>query len=173
MDFKEYLIKKEKTPMEMCLTVLIYMAATMIAFVAIMFMPALGAFSGLGLLLAVGAYYFGHKLSSRFSKEFEYVQTEDVLDIDVIYNKSARKRLVSVSVKNVELMANVKDDLYNTVLKEQFDKVIDATTGKKDANIYFAVYQKDGRVLLKFEPPTALIEGLQKFAPLKVHVKRI
>ena len=169
MDFKEYLVDRKKIPTEILLSVLLYFAASILAIVCI---TLLSVFGGIGALLAVGCFYGAHILSARFNKEFEYIQTEDNVDIDIIYNRSRRKRLASFCVKNIEVFASVDDTQYNSRLKEQFDNVIDATTRRKDVDVYFVIFEKNGKTLVKFEPPYALVESLSKYSSLKVHVKK-
>lgn len=165
MEFKEYLVKRSKTAMETLLTVLLYAAATLLAYICIFIIPPI---AGIGALLALGCYYGAFKLSSKFKREYEYVITDDGVDIDVIYNASSRKRLISFSIKDVEILASVKDANYNARLKGEYKKTIDATTNRADANVYFAVLEQNGRTLVKFEPPFVALEILKKYAPSKV-----
>lgn len=165
MDFKEYLVKREKGKKEICLTVLLYIAALLLAFVCMNFIPSIG---GIEALLAVGCLYGAYWLSSKFNREFEYIVTDDCIDIDVIYNASSRKRLISFSVKDVEVLASAKDANYSSRLKEEYDAIIDATTARADADVYFAVLEKNGKTLIKLEPPYEVLEELKKFAPSKV-----
>ncbi len=161
MNFNEYLVKRRKTAKEKFLTVLLYVAAT---FLTIIIPPM----SGIGTLLAIGCYYGAYKISVKFKREYEYIITDDSVDIDVIFNASKRKRLVSFSVKDVEILAPVKDPNYNARLKSEYKKTIDATTNSADADVYFAVFEQGGRTLVKFEPPYAGLELLKKYAPSKV-----
>lgn len=169
MEFKEYLVKRKKGAKELFLTVLLYIAALILAFACMNFIPSIG---GIEALLAVGCFYGAYWVSAKFNREFEYVITDDCVDIDVIYNASTRKRLISFSVKDVEVIASVKDSNYNSILKGEFKNTIDATTLRADANVYFAVLEKDGRTLVKFEPPYAALETLKKFAPSKVVISQ-
>ena len=164
MEFNEYMIKRLKTPLERFLSFLIYVAATILAFVSL---TLLLRYSGIGLLVAVAFYYFAHKLSSQMNKEFEYIRTEDIVDIDVIMNTTKRKRLISFSVKNVDIIASLNNPTYNARLKENFTKVIDATSGRRDANVYFAIIS-DKNTLVKFEPPYSILTNLKTYAPSKV-----
>ena len=91
MEFKEYLIKRNKNGKEKFLTLLLYLAATVLAVICF---TLLMGFGGIGLLLAVGVYFGAHKISARFNREYEYTITGDGVDIDVIYNKTSRKRLI-------------------------------------------------------------------------------
>ena len=65
-------------------------------------------------------------------------------------------------------MASVKNSEYNSKLKGEFKETIDATTLSAHANVYFAVVEKNGRKLVKFEPPHAALEALRKYAPSKI-----
>ena len=171
MEFNEYMIQRKKGAKEILISVLLYFAATVISiFVLAMFLGKAGAFGGIMMLAIVGIYYGAFKLSSRMNKEFEYIITGDSLDIDVIMNRTSRKRLISFSVEDLEILASEKDAMYNEALKESFPKVIDATTGRRDANIYFAVVEKKERTLLKFEPTYTMLTNLRKYSPSKVHI---
>lgn len=166
MDFKEYMVKRRKGAKEIVLTILLYIAAVILAFVFMTMLPS--ASGGISALLAAGCFYGAYKVSARFNREFEYVITDDCVDIDVIYNATNRKRLISFNVKDIEIMASVKNNDYNAKLKGEFKETIDATTLSPHANVYFAVVEKNGRKLVKFEPPHAALETLRRFAPSKI-----
>ena len=169
MEFKEYMIKKEKSAKEKLLSVLCYLAAAVLSMIILPFSatPPFGSFI---LLIVVGLFYFAHILSGRLNKEFEYIFTADNIDIDVIMNKSKRKRLITFTIAQIEIMASFRDATYNSIAKGQFDKVVDATSGKADANVYFVVVDKNGRTLVKFEPNYSVVESLNKVARSKVHI---
>lgn len=172
MDFKEYLIKKQKTKLEIFLTVIIYLIAVILAAFMIRMMLALPGLGGIMALLAVGVLYLARLIVTRFDKEFEYVQTGEYLDVDVIFNKSRRKRIASVSVENMEAVAPADSDEGKRILEGDYAKVIDATTGDKHTDVYYVVFNKNGRNLLKIQPPTALVEEIRRLAPSKVQLKK-
>ena len=165
MEFKEYMIKRKKSGKESLLTVLLYLAATVLSLI---FIAALASFGGIGALLAAGCFYGAYKLSGKFNKEYEYIITGDSVDVDVIYNTTNRKRLITFSMKDVEVIASVKDTNHSQRLKGEYKKVIDATSGYDSNAVYFAVVEKAGRTLVKFEIPHSGLEVLKKFAPSKV-----
>ncbi len=168
MNYKEYLVKRKLGIAEILATVMLYFAAFMLALCCLYYLRMLG---GIESLLAVGAFYLAHILSSRLKKEFEYIIVEDSVDIDVIFNASKRKNLISFSVKQIEVMAAVNDTKYNSRLKEQFDKVIDASTWKKGAAVYFAILENKGqKTIVKFEPSLSCLEYMKKYAPDKIHI---
>ena len=167
MEFKEYMIEKKKDGKDIVISMLLYIAATIVSILAFMF---LGAFGGIALLVAVGAFYGAHIVSARSKKEFEYICTEDNVDIDVIMNKSRRKRLISFNMKNVEIIASLNDDKYSNQASGQFEKTIVATSGRRDAEVYFAIVNVKGRTLVKFEPPYNMVMSLSQYARSKVHI---
>ena len=169
MEFNEYMIKRNKTAVEKLLSFLLYVAATILSVIGFTALASSGI-GGIALLLVCGLYYGAHKLSSRMNKEFEYICTEDNLDIDVIMNTTSRKRLISFSIKDVEVIASVNDDNYKKRLNEEFVKKLDATTARKDAIVYFAIVDKKGKTLVMFEPPHSILSHLYKYAPSKVHI---
>ena len=168
MDFKEYLIKRNKSGKEKLYTLLVYFAAAVLAVFAFVILMPLG---GINVLLPAAIFYFAYKICARFKKEYEYIITDDILDIDVVFNASARKRLISFSLKqDTQILAAITNTDKNAVLNERFDEVIDATTNTKDAKVYFAVVEQDKRKLVKFEPPYAALEIFKKYAPFKVFI---
>ena len=168
MGYKEYLVKRKKGAKEILLSVLIYIAAVILSLSAMIFLPAM---AGVELLVSVGFLYGGYWLSSKFNREFEYIVTEDSVDVDVIFNASRRKRLIAFSMKEVEMIASVKSDEYKSFSKGGYQE-IDATTRRKDANVYFAAVEKNGKFLVKFEPPVTALQELRKYAPSKVVISQ-
>lgn len=164
MAYKEYLLKRKKGAKEILLSILIYVVALILSFVCILSASSL---AGIGLLLSVACFYGGYWLTSKLNREFEYTFTDDSVDIDVIYNASRRKRLISFDLKDAEIIAPIKSGEYKRFEKGDY-KEIDATTNSKNANVYFAVVNKNGNFIVKFEPPVTALQELRKFAPSKV-----
>lgn len=168
MNYKEYLVKRKLGAAEILAMVMLYFAAFMLALCCLYYLRMLG---GIESLLAVGAFYLAYILASRLKKEFEYIIVEDSVDIDVIFNASKRKNLISFSVKQIEVMAAMNDTKYNSRLKKQFDKVIDASTWKKGAVVYFAILEHKGqKTIVKFEPSASCLEYMKEYAPDKIHI---
>lgn len=167
MDFKEYMVRRNLDIKNVLITLAAYIAAVVIGLIVFPYLAPLG---GIALLVAVGLVYLAYHFTSRLKKEFEYILTDDNLDVDVIMNKSRRKRLLSFTVAQLEMIASVNDAQYNNVLSGNFDKKIDATSRRKDADVYFAVVEKGGRTLLTFEPPKEMLEMMQKYARSKIHL---
>ena len=168
MGYKEYLVRRKKGAKEILLGILIYIAALVVSFGCIMLIPSL---AGIGLLLCVGCFYGAYWLSSKFNREFEYTVTEDTVDVDVIYNASRRKRLISFSMKNAEIIAPVDSAEYVSYSNRDY-KEIDASTNTKGAKVYFAAVEKNGKFLVKLELPVTALQDLRKYAPSKVVISK-
>ena len=167
MNFKEYLVKRKLRASEKAVIFLLYLSAVLFLLCCIMYLRILG---GAENLLAVGGFYLAYVLSSRLKKEYEYIFVEDSVDIDVIMNESKRKQLITFSVKEIEVMASMKDENHNGRLNEQFDRVIDATTGRECANVYFVILDNKGKTIVKFEPTMSCLEYMKQYAPRKIFI---
>lgn len=167
MTFNEYTIQRKRGAKETLLSILLYLAATLLsAALFIIFMR----FAQITLLVCFGLFYLAHRLSSKMNKEYEYIFTQDNVCIDVILNKARRKRLLSFDLADVEIIASVNDVNYKNELTRDYDRVIDATSGSQNANVYFAAISAETRILLKFEPTHSALKELFKYAPSKIKI---
>jgi hypothetical protein len=161
--FKEQLIKAEQTTKDKILRGLVIAATVLISLVAL----ALGgAFVGPLIILAViwGCIY----VQAMFKKEYEYSLTNEELDIDVIYNKERRKRLTSVNLKNMNIMASIKDERHkDSILRAQH--TMDASDGKETNDTYVIVASTSkGLTRILITPNEQMLGLMYKQAPNKV-----
>lgn len=162
--FKEQLIKAKPSSKDNLQKVLVIVGGILLAALAFMFG---GAMFGPIIVVAVawGAIY----LSAFFKKEYEYSLTNNELDIDVIYNKQRRKRLISVDMKQINVMASIKDEKYAHEL-ERGQKVIEASDGEGKSNTYAIVCGHNGQtVQIRITPNEEMLNLLNRQAPNKVH----
>jgi hypothetical protein len=93
------------------------------------------------------------------------------LDIDVIYNKSKRKRVITIDMKSIEIMASIQD----TNRKDQLTKnakVINASDGNNGADTYGIIVSKDSAIYkVLITPNETFLNNLHKQAPHKVFKK--
>jgi hypothetical protein len=101
--FKEQIVKRQPNAKNTAIK------AGLIAGVVIIFFVANIFIGQWGLYVAVAAGFFAYILMGRQNVEYEYIFTNGELDIDIIYNKSKRKRLFSGRVTDFEIMAHVED----------------------------------------------------------------
>jgi hypothetical protein len=165
--FKEYLIKQKKSSVDNFTQAGIIAATAVIICLAFVFG---GSFIGPVIILVVlfGAMTF----FNRFNKEYEYILTNNELDIDVIYNKSKRKRVITIDMKAIELMASIQDANRKGQLDNKNGKVINASDGKNGADTYAIIVSKDSAVYkVLITPNETFLNNLHKQAPHKVFKK--
>lgn len=161
--FKEYLIKQKKSPVDLLAQAGIVLVTAIIVFIG--FLPNLPF---LGPILILVALFSAAVLFTKFNREYEYILTNNELDIDVIYSKSRRKRVLTIDMKNIVIMASIQDGAKSQELQKG-NKVINASDGENGPNTYAIVTSKDN-VLYKvlITPNEAFLNELYRQAPHKV-----
>lgn len=162
--FKEQLVKAKPTTKDTMQRVLIIVAAVIIGAVGFIFGGAM-----FGPLVVLGAGWGALYLNAFFKKEYEYSLTNHEVDIDVIYNKQRRKRVMSIDLKQINVMASIKDDKYQSEI-ERGQKIIDASNGEGTKDTYAIVVGKDGQTLRVLVTPNEdMLNLMHKQAPNKIH----
>lgn len=160
--FCEYIVKVKKNPVELTISALgIILAVILLGFsLFFLFTP----FSGFVLLIDAGVVYGAYILITHFNVEYEYILTNGDIDIDKIIAKRKRKRVLSFSTKEFEIVAPYKQG-------ENYTNVLDLGTRNYE-NAYYAVFSKDGqKKTLVFNPPQKMIEAMKTYSPRTVHLK--
>ncbi len=106
---------------------------TLIVCGCIVLCPVLFLLGGpFGIALAAGAIYGAYYLFQRLNREYEYIYTGGEVDIDVIYGRSKRQRLITLKPRQVEFMgkATVYYEQYRK--KTEIQKILDFSDGTKD-----------------------------------------
>ena len=164
--FKEQLVTKKRTPKDGMITVLIILAAILVISLAFLFIPQVF------LLAVIIAGYGAYWLIQRQNIEYEYIYTNGDLDIDKIINKSKRKRVLSVSVKDFDVMAHVEDKNHAHEMTG-FEKNLDFSSGEIKSNTYAAVFNHNNqKVKMIFEPNEEILKGIFHLIPRKLYLKK-
>ena len=108
----------------------------------------------------------------RIDREYEYIYTDGLLDIDVIYGRSSRKRLLSADAKEFQFIAPADSKIYHNQLEAKYDKVIDADSGALNERSYVGVLKRDEKTIkLIFEPNERIVNALKRYAPRKFEAR--
>lgn len=169
--FMEYIVRHKRTGKD-TLKVFGIMFAALVLMTISSLMLAVPVLQSLWFLVLCGICYGAFILIKRTILEFEYIMTNNELDIDKIMAKSSRKRLITIDFKEIEIMAKVNDPEHKCEFENLTSsaKTLDCT-GDGSTDIYFIDFYKDGnkfRVL--FQPPMKLLEAAQKFNPRKIFI---
>ena len=152
----------KKNPVELTISALgIILAVILLGFsLFFLFTP----FSSFVLLIDAGVVYGAYILITHFNVEYEYILTNGDIDIDKIIAKRKRKRVLSFSTKEFEIVAPYKQG-------ENYTNLLDLGTRNYE-NAYYAVFSKDGqKKTLVFNPPQKMIEAMKTYSPRTVHLK--
>ena len=118
-----------------------------------------------GIAAGVASYFIIPKLEV----EYEYLYVNGDLDIDAIYSKQKRKRLVSYTVEELELLAPANSHALDFYKNNKESKVRDFTSGDENKPAYILVMNKDkGRELEKLELDQDILADIRRLAPRKV-----
>ena len=142
---------------------------TLLKIVCILFSSLVGMYIAIAFpilfMLAVPYVAFAIYFATRCNYEFEYLYFQGSLDIDRISAKSSRKRILSVDVKEMEILAptgSAELQRYNNLKK------IDCSSNT-DAKTYEMVATRKGQLVrIVFEPSQKLVDGIRMLAPRKV-----
>lgn len=171
--FYEYIVKHKRGAREYLILIGAVLGAMILSFALLIFGGALFQFGGIGLLLFAGIWYGAYILIKfNFNIEYEYILTNNELDIDKIMAQSRRKRIITIDFKNIEICAPVDSPEYKHEFEntEGFSKTYDFTgVGIGDELNYFINTENEGtRVRVLFSPPEKILDAAQKFNPRKI-----
>ena len=169
--FCEFIVKKKFGVMDFLKLIGLSSAAVILALVLLFVSsPFLG--SGIGMLLAAGVIYLAYILSKGLFVEFEYALTNNELDVDKIFAKSKRKRVITIDFKNIEICANINDEKYSHEYKNtsSITKRLDLT-GVCDYDIYFVDFAgENGKTRVLFQPTDKMKDAMKLINPRFIHI---
>ena len=167
--FVEDLVKRQNSGKTTLIKAGIAFAAIILSIVAFMACTLIKAISFFGIFIVAGIIYGAWYLIRSYNLEFEYILTNGILDVDKIIAQSKRKRLTSVDLKNIEIMAPVNPSYRREYDGEGIAKKIDASTGGERKE-YFIKFSsgKDGMTVLRFNPDERILKGAHMASPRKV-----
>ena len=157
----ELIVARKPRPYDLIVRILVIL---LIIAVAVGGMPFIGMSAFLAaVLIAVLAYYF---IFPRLNVEYEYLFVNGDLDVDKIMSRAKRKRMFSMNVSEMELLAPSDAP---ELRQYQNAKTLDFSSGTGQAKLYTLVVADHGELKkVVFEPNETIIEGFFVLAPRKV-----
>lgn len=160
----EQLVQKKKTGADTAKKVLISVGALIIASF-FMYLAMMGMFTM--VIFAVGVLASAIWLLGSFGIEYEYIITNNEMDIDKIIGRRKRKRMITVDFKRAEDFGRYTPDN-----EAQADATVHAYTGvDKDAYYLVVTHNDYGRVKIIFNPNERLRESIMQEIPNTLRVK--
>jgi hypothetical protein len=165
--FKEQIVKRTPTTLDMLKKAGLVIAVIIILFVSMMF---LGQFA---LLITIAAGFGAYLLMGFLSVEYEYIFTNGELDIDAIYNRTRRKRMYSGTVKDFEIMAHIDDrDHFHDFDSAQETKNYASGVTKNETYAFLAPY-KGKRLKIIIEPNEMMVKAISTVLTPRKFIKKI
>lgn len=164
-NYCEQLVEKKKTGADIVrmitLSLALILAASACMFASIVF--------GLSFLviIAVGLLALGVWLVSGMNIEYEYIITNNEMDIDKIIGKRKRKRMITIDLTKVDDFGG-----YPSEKDIEADATVHATTGLEKNAHYLLVQHNDyGKVKVIFNPNEKLREAIAQEVPKSLSAK--
>jgi len=124
------------------------------------------------MLVCGGLAYGCFVLKNNQRIEYDYTFTNGILDIAKIINNSKRKKLLSVDVKDFEVIAPISDEgfkrmLHHKGIQKRYNYFLN-----RGPRLYYGIFTQDGvKSMLVFEPSDKLVELFKIFNPRNVKTK--
>ncbi len=116
------------------------------------------------LLLAIAGGIGGYIFMGKIHMEYEYAYTSGQIDIDVIYNKTKRKRLAEYDSEQLLCLAPKGSTALDNYPKDM--PVEDYTSKDETKPYYVAIYKGDkGQVALHLELPEDIVNNMRMKKP--------
>ena len=93
--------------------------------------------------------------------EIEYIIIGDEIDVDKIFGKKKRKRLLTVKKGDIVLMGSVKDQGYLDCKKKSF-RVIDVSSDKFDEENCYVLLNDNKKTLVIFKRDERLVKVIKR-----------
>ena len=164
--FKEQIVKRRPTFKDKLMSVGLIGGALFIGFLGLFNAGFLGPI--IFAAVAFGAWF----LMSFLKREYEYAFTDGELDIDVIYNRSRRKRLFTARVNDIEIMAHVEDQTHMGAFQGAQD-IRDYSSGVVGNDTYAFLLNHNGkRTKVIIEPNAVMLKAMATvLTRRRLHVK--
>lgn len=169
--FKEYMVKHRYSAKEYAIIAGVIIAAVLILILASPLLANPGL-SGFYFVLVAGVIYGASVVIKRTNIEYEYILTNNELDVDRISAKSIRKRITTINFASIDICAAADDADH----KREFENTSSITktfdcTGDGKYGVYFIDFtDENGRKRLLFQPPVSMLENAKRYNPSKIFI---
>ncbi len=159
----EQLVAKTRTSGDVAKAIMTIAASLLIAAGFVFLMMLIGL---LALILAFASIALGVWLVSGMSVEYEYIVTNDEMDIDKIKGRRKRTRMITVDIKRTFDFEPVP------CRSEEFDVAVHASSGlEDDAYCLFVEHPDYGKVKIIFNPNKKIRDAIAQNVPKQLRKK--
>ena len=119
-----------------------------------------------GILLTAAFGVACYLITLRNSVEYEYLYVDKELQIDRILGKSKRKRMETLDLNQLEMLAPIRSHELDGFRNRKGEKVDYSSGDETQDSMKYMLIVGDKQVI--FEPTMELVKTIQMFAPRKV-----
>lgn len=127
-------------------------------------------------ILLVVAIVFGiadYFLFQNFEVEYEYTYVNGEIDFDKIIGKSRRKKMLTVDVHKLEMIALKGSHALDSLRHSKY-KSYDFSSGNEEHTIYEMYIRNENELLqIFFEPNENMLSAMQQYGPRKVLIAAV
>lgn len=167
--FTEHIIKQKKSKFQLLATLgmIVVTIAVWVLTLPFTIYPIVQSV----VVLADAAFaYLTYLVATSFNIEYEYCITNSDMDVDKITNRKKRKRIATIKLSKIEIMAPVGDIRFENEESGEFADVIMAAISPVHPHAYYVIFDNNGkRTKLIFNPNQKMIDAAKTFAPRKVY----
>ncbi|GHU82859.1 hypothetical protein AGMMS50284_5420 [Clostridia bacterium] len=167
--FIEQLVKKQKTAKttlyKFCIVFILFLLIMLCFVLAVLVHTYFFMIAFFVLIIGIyGCWFF----ISNLNVEFEYSVTNNNLAIDKVLAKRKRKKVISIEIKSIEEMCQIKQK----EIKGKADKILFAGETESGAKEYQILVhtEKYGRTLIVFSPDERTINAMKTYLKNSVRV---
>lgn len=125
----------------------------------------------LAVLLLAGFALADYFLLPNFNVEYEYLYVNGELDIDKIMSKQKRKRVFSMDIKNLEILAPSQSHALDHYNRSRDLKTFDFSSREESHKTYTMVVKGEkGMQKVIFEPNDVILNDMKRVAPREVNL---
>ncbi len=157
-DFIEYIVEKRRTFADIFKGAV----AVIVGFILVAVLVLLRISPTVTTLLVAGVVYVAYKISTSSNIEYEYIFTNNEMDVDRIVNKKSRKRLITINIRRVDEFEKCDGHRENRYANDGNIKVINACRDKSEGCYYMTFTDDGGRGILFFTPNEKIEEYIRK-----------
>lgn len=121
---------------------------------------------GIGIVLAVVCGVAAYVLSFFSNVEYEYLYVDKELQIDRILAKSNRKRMETIDLNELEILAPVRSHELDSYRNRNYKKADYSSGDEANEQKKYMLIVKNKQII--FEPTEELVKAVRMFAPRKV-----
>ena len=160
----EVMVKKKRTFKDIILQFLVLALGIAICITAEYFVKYLGTISLAIIMLTV---WFTFKGIMAFNIEYEYTYVNGDIDIDRIFGKNTRRRLSTIVISRIELVAKADNDEIKKLMYKTKTHYVCKDKNSKD-NLVIVYTDKDVREVAVIDFNEKVYNSYKKIIPLKV-----